>query len=54
MTTFRLLRDIGLLKKGDHVTVVAVASCCNGAMFLVKKVDEEIFQYAKQEDLKKL
>lgn len=52
-TVFKLKRDIGALKKGDEVIIIAVAKCKN-CMILVRKVGEYIFQKCTAEDLKKV
>jgi hypothetical protein len=53
-TIFKLKRTIGNLNKGDHVVIIAAAKLCCGCKFLIKKVDEDIFQNCTDEDLKKV
>lgn len=52
-TVFRLVDDIGKLKKGDHVTIFFVRNCCDYKI-IVKKVGEEVYQAVRECDLKKV
>ena len=53
-TVLKLVRDIGQLKKGDHVIIIAATKTCCGGKFTIKHETNEIYQCCCGDDLKPL